>query len=547
MRTAALATLWESWRLTRWRLILVPSLATFCGWLWASNAGSFVAFVVLFTAAIAMALSLPSFGVRPGFPLSKAFARPISTRLLVAVPVCYVFSAAAACYLVPAAFLRVAFHAPLPLLPAATFVGALAVLVAASSWTLRDAASRTGLAFAAYVIAGMMVRLLEPFKYAGNPFAAKGVRASPELFVLSARGYFIVMLFVAALYLWIVFAVDRQRHGEDESSGPDRPSDQPPGQVGDIFESIRSTCLEVLRWRCPVSSATAAEIWFESQYYGIPVLVIGVLIAACVPLLLYWGNAIRSEIPVVLAACAMAAPFVTGVGASIWSRRNSPAANLSAFEAARPIGTAKLIGLQVLVTSLCIFAASALVAASFWLSLPLLADLHLSASPGTRVAQAMQKYGLRLLSSTIVSFVALATLIALLAALRAVATAFGRRMWFGAVGVLLYVGGVLAAVARGWIGAIVIDLHLWAFTVALPAAALVVLRKTLAVGILTRRQVAIAVLGWFLFAALCLDLLRSAGVIDASAAPIALALASTLLPLVALGTAPCSIALIRHA
>lgn len=547
MRTPALAALWESWRLTRWRLILLPSLATFCGGLWASKAGSFVAFVVLFTAAIAMALSLPSFGVRPGFPLSKSFARPISTPLLVAVPVCYVFSGAAACYLVPAAFLRVAFGAALPVLPAATLVGALAVLVAASSWTLRNAASRTGLAFAAYVIAGMMVRVLEPFKYAGNPFGAKGVSASPGLFVLSAKGYLIVMLFVAALYLWIVFAVDRQRHGEDDSSVPVRPSDLPPRQVGDIFESIRSTCLELLRWRCPVSSGAAAGIWFELQYYGIPVLVIGVLIAACMPLLIYWGNAVRSGIPVVLAACTMIVPFLTGVGASIWSRRNSPSAKLSAFEAARPIGTAELIGLQVLITSLCIFAASALVAASFWLSLPLLADLHLSASPVTRVTQVAHRYGLRLLSGAIVGFVALATVIGLLAALRAVAAAYGWRVWLSAVGVLLYIVVVLVAVAEGWVGAVVIDLHLWALALALPAAALIVLAKVIAAGILARRQVAIALLGWFAFAVLCIDLLRIGSVMDASAAIVALVVASTLLPLVAVGMAPWSTALIRHA
>jgi hypothetical protein len=219
---------------------------------------------------------------------------------------------------------------------------------------------------------------------------------------------------------------------------------------------------------------------------------------------------------------------------------------LSAFEAARPIGTARLIGLQVLITSACICAAWILMAASFWLSLPLLNDLHEHGSPTSRAAALIHRYGVRLLSDVIVGFILLATVLAFLAAIRAFAGSYGLRAWLAAVGLVIYVVGVLVAVAHGWVDPVVIDAHLWALAVAVPVGTCLALGKALAGGILTPRQVTATVLAWLLFALLCLDLLRSGGVLDASAALVALALASTLLPLMAVGLAPWSLSLIRH-
>jgi hypothetical protein len=547
MWTAAVATLWESWRLTRRRMLLVPALATICGWLLSRQGASLLAFMILFAAAIAMALSLPSFGTRPAFPLSKSFARPIRTAVLVGTPLAYVFAAAAASYLVPAAFLRVSTGAPLPLLPAATLIGALAVLVAGSSWVTRAATDRTGLAIAAYILAGVVVKVLGPFRYAATVTRAFSVKvASPQLCVLSPLDYLAIVFLIGVIYLWIAFAVARQRRGEDDPSRTDPSPGRSGSDRGDIMESIRSTCVRVLRWRCPVSSSMAAQIWFEMQLYGLAVLVIGALLALCIPALIQWANARHSAIPLVIAACTFSAPFLAGVGASIWNRRNTSREKIPAFEAARPIGTAELIGLQVLVTTVCIFAAWMLMALSLWLSLPLLADLHYG-SPAARAMEFIHRYGVRLLSGVTVGFTLLATLIALLAAIRAFASSNGMRTLVGAVGLVLYIVVVMAAVAQGWIDAALIDVHLWALVVAIPAGAVIMLGKALAGGILTRRQVAVAMLAWLLFAALSFDLLRSAGMMHAPGVLAALGLAATLLPVMAVGITPWSLSLIRHA
>jgi hypothetical protein len=217
-----------------------------------------------------------------------------------------------------------------------------------------------------------------------------------------------------------------------------------------------------------------------------------------------------------------------------------------AFEAARPIGTATLIGLQVLVTSACIGAAWMVMSASFWLSLPLLADLHLSGSPAARASEVMQQYGVRLICAAIVGFTLLATVLAFLSALRTFASSYGFRVWLAAVSLVLYFVAVTVAFVQGRIGGVVIDAHLWALVLVIPIGTLLALRKALAGGSLTPRQVAASVCAWLLFAALCLDLLRTNGVLNAPAAITALALASTLLPLMAVGIAPWSLSLIRH-
>ena len=318
-----------------------------------------------------------------------------------------------------------------------------------------------------------------------------------------------------------------------------------PQRRGDILEFLRNTCVDLFRWRCPVSSPTAAEVWLELQSYGIPVLVVGALLALCVPLLLFFANSSQSGIPLVLAVLTLIGPFMAGVSASIWNRRNSWRAQVGAFEAARPIGTAKLIGLQILVTSLCIFGGWLLISASFRLSLPLLGE---GQGHGLRaLAVQLQNSGLRLVSAVTVGFVMLASVLALLAAMRAFASWYGWRLWFGLFGLAVYSVGLTIAVARDWIGGAAIGVHLWAVAIAIPIGTIFVFGRALARGILTPRQVGVASLAWLLFAVLFLDLLRTSGAMAAPPALEALAFASMLLPLTAAGLAPWSLSLVRHA
>jgi hypothetical protein len=533
MWTPAVAVIWESWRMTRRRLLLGPILATLFAGLLSRGATSTLAFVVLFAIAIAMAVSMPLFGPGAGFPLSKAFARPIRTSVLVAAPLAYVFAAAGVCYLVPATIVRLFTGVSFPLIPVSIVIGALAVLVAGCNWVTRSAMLRMPLVLGAFIASGMMFRFLDPFRNAAGSLVANKV-VSPELFVLSETGYVSLGVFILVLYIWIALAVEWQRRGDEQLSFPHLGTTSQ-SRSGDIVVWIRNGCVELFRWRCPVSSPTAAEIWFELQYYGIPVLIIGALLSGCIALMVNWGQAARSAIPIVLAACTFAVPLLVGISASIWNRRNSSRVAVSAFEAARPIGTGKLIGLQVLITSLCISAAWMLMSMSFWLSY---------ASASALTMDVVRQSGLRVLVQAIVSFVLLATLLAFLAALRALVSSYGWRVWMAAVALALYAIGVAFALGRDWVDEAVIGVNLWALAVAIPIGTLVILGKAMAGGAVSRRHVGVAALAWVPFGALCLYVL---GGVDASSAVGALALAATLLPLAAVGLAPWSLSRIRHA
>ena len=74
--------------------------------------------------------------------MTLAYAWPVRTRLLVAMPMAYLAPACAATYAGPAIALRLAFGAPFPVLPVAVLLAAGAVLFAACNWFTRSMIAR---------------------------------------------------------------------------------------------------------------------------------------------------------------------------------------------------------------------------------------------------------------------------------------------------------------------------------------------------------------------------------------------------------------------
>jgi hypothetical protein len=508
---------------------------------------AFLIYLILFSLAAMVALSMPLIGTRAGFPFSHVFARPIRTTVLVAVPLVYVCVASAASYLVPAAILRVTTGVPFPLATVGTLIAGLGAIAAGCSWFTRSKSARSAAAAAAFVGANVLLGWLDPFNGASTTPGTGPPQLHSQLCVLSRMDYLAIVVVIGAIYWWILLGVSRQRHGDDVPSSHTSAAEKPRRRQGDILEILRNKCVDLFQWHCPVSSPMAAEIWLELQLYGIAVLVMGVLLALCVPALLLLANVSRMGIPLALALLTLIGPLMTGVSASIWNRRNSWRAQVGAFEAARPIGTARLIGVQILVTSVCIFGAWSLILFSFWASVPLLTETHDFDSLRMFVIEVTQQFGIRLAPRVAVGFILLATLLALLAAIRAFASSYGWRLWFGALGLVVYSVVVAIAVAGGLVGGAAIGIHLWAIAIAIPVGTAWVFRSALAGGVLTSRQLTVASLGWLLFAVLYLDFLRACGVMAAAPALGALAFASTLLPLTAVGLAPWSLSLIRHA
>jgi hypothetical protein len=312
--------------------------------------------------------------------------------------------------------------------------------------------------------------------------------------------------------------------------------------------------MAIVRWPCPTSSPLAAELWIETKARALPVLAIGLLLAFCIPVLLMGVVAAQRTTGGFLAAVFLAMipalPFFAGVSASFWNREASLRALMNAFEATRPIATARLAAVQIAVAAGAILGAWTFIAVSFWFSLRLAgADIVIASLPDMIAAALSATPILRLLGVAAVAVVALSTVVALLAAIRAFAAVYGKRLWVGALGLGLYAIFMLFAVATDrWSGAAV-GAHLWALAAVIPAGTAFVMVRAIAERIVLPRHAFAAFAVWAAFTTVGWLVLRDFGFTLEGLAPAlaALVLAAALLPLTASMLAVWSLGLIRHA
>jgi len=557
------AMLWESWRITWRQLAFFGALASFGGWALLAGASdgfdrvAFIALWVLLSVAI-MALAsicLVTGRAKPGFPDGLAFGRPVRTSLFVAIPMLYRAAACAAVYVIPAAALRAAYGVAFPVAPIAVLLAAGATAFLASVWLTRNPKLRT-LTTIATLLFGVpaALRWLDPWNAAAGAFPPPVV---PEMVTLSATDYALIALLVGVLYLLTVDGVERQRHGDGGERPAPRPSQPAVAQRPDagtkgMVDHFRNVTMAIVRWPCPTSSPLAAELWIETKARALPVLAIGLLLALCVPLLVTLGNAVNF-VGIYVVVCVVTVPvfpFFAAISTSFWNREASLRALMNAFEATRPIATARLAAVQIAVAAGAILGAWTFIAVSFWFSLRLAgADTVIASLPDMIAAPLSATPILRLLGVAAGVVVALSTVVALLAAIRAFAAVYGKRLWVGALGLGLYAIFMLFAVATDrWSGAAV-GAHLWALAAAIPAGTAFVMVRAIAEGIVLPRHAGIALAGWAAFTTVGCLVLRDFGFTLEGLAPAlaALVLAAALLPLTASMLAVWSIGLIRHA
>jgi hypothetical protein len=571
------AMLWESWRITWRQLVFFGALAGFSGWALLAGAGRcatvpnalqfadvcfvrvrFAAFIVLVSVAV-MALSsmcMATGRAKPGFPDALAFGRPVRTPLFVAVPMLYRAAACAAIYAIPSALLRATYGVAFPVAPVAALIAAGATAFIANAWFTRDAKIRT-LTTIALVLFGVpsALRWLNPWNGADGAFPPPVV---PDMVTLSAVDYALIALLVGVLYFVTVRGVERQRHGDGggqqlpappQAAAAQRPSADSKGMV----EHFRDAAIAIVRWPCPTSSPFAAALWFETQAHGLPVLAIGLLLAFCAPLLVTIGNALQPHVVgVFVVTCVTTVavfPFLAALSTSFWNRAASLRAPMNAFEATRPIATARLAAVQIGVAAAAISGAWAFIAVSLWFSLPLAgANTVLATLPETIAVSLGAIPALRLLGIPAVGLVAFSTGIALLAAIRAFGVVYGKRIWLGLLGLGLYsIFAMFAILTERWSSA-VLGAHLWTVAAAIPAVTVFVMARAVTQRILLPRQAGIAVAVWAALTVAGGLVLRDFGFTLDGLAPAlaALVLAAALLPLTASLLAVWSQGLMRH-
>lgn len=552
MATPALALVWEWWRTTGRQVLLFGALGILAGWALLArtgNEGAFVVFILLVSIAVLAWLATLSRSGRAGFPQPLAFVRPVRTSVLVAVAMLYCASACSATYAIPALVLRTAFGAPFPLLPVTVLIGAGAALFCACNWFTR--ANRARL-FASVVFAlaiGPALGWLDPWKLAPSPTRLPALAV--DSIRLGLREYAAVAIAVAVAFAATVLGVDKQRH----DGGAVRPLRGPAADGAraapkGLVEQFRDAVLGVVRVPCPTSSPLAAELWLETKARGLPVVAIGAVLAPCIPLLLAFADQPQMYgIGLTFVGVAIVLPFFAGISVSFFNRESSLRSPMNVFEAARPAATTRLVAVQVAVAVTSILCAWLLLAASLWLSLPHFRAV-VDAAPLQRdlVASLATWPAARLVLAPIVTVVAFATIVALLAAVRAYSVRHGMWLWLGALGVAAYVIGLAVAVASDNLSAAVIGAHFWAFALAIPLLTAFVILRALAHGLLSLAAFAGMLAAWVAFAAAVAYLAYEFGfaVTALPNALAALAAASLLLPLTAAVLAPWSLRSIRH-
>jgi len=547
--------LWEIWRVTRveaaWRLALgiVGGLAVLAVF------SSQREVIKDFSAAIALILIvLPHFvgwlslaklnSGRPGFPLYLLYTRPVRTAVLVAVPMAYLTALPAAIYLVSALLLRVTSGYPFPLLPAAAWIAALNLVVAATNWSARNRAIQMlGVMFATSAWLVLAIHRLTAVEIPGSYDWPPHLW--PTLFDFPLTDYALIGAIGLASFGVAVASVARQRHGDAPAAMP-RTVD---------FPGFPEDVVNLFRFPCPTSSATRAQLWFEMKSSGLPVLTMGLGLAISIPLVFAITRPIGFAHDYAPSWAGLCMLFVLMFGVNAFGIRwRQGRAFASAFEATQPYGTARLAGLKVLVRSVCVLPAMIAVGLSVWASLSFIAVgkgaeylrswLHVIED----AVQTLTDY--QQVALAVVASIGVAVMIALIAAIMALAARYPRPLNIATSLYLLSWGLVLVLLAlagRRGIGL------LFGPTRFIDAPAIVLATvylswRVFSERLLTLRSACGAVLVSAAFGAAWITVLRAAGVQLAGAPTMDAVwmLSPALLPLIASFLAPWSLSRIRH-
>jgi hypothetical protein len=559
MRSPSAAMLWEVWRVTRveaaWKLAfgIVGGLAVLA----LSATFAPAARILLYLPHIVGWLSLAALnGGKPGFPLYLQYTRPVRTAVMVGLPTAYLTAVTFAIYLVSAFLLREASGYPFSVLPAAAWIAALTVVLGTIGSSTRSVV---------VLMLGWLVTL-----FAGGGFIGARLDSFPKDVNYPLTDYALIALIGLVCFGVTVANVARQRCGDMQTALPSTPS-------GGLWGWL----INLLRFPCPTSSATRAQVWLDLKSSGLPVLTIGVALAIVFPLVsavsgridaalnadprvscpikeCFWARAT----PPLFAPLSVFAMFFLG-GNAFGIRRRQGRAYMRAFEVTHAHGTAQLAALKILVRSVCVLAAIIAIGVSAWISVPLLGDAvfiqmwnvplssRLPAINGAIAALTWYEQ----LSLVVVAAVGVVICVAAVAVFGALRTRYSRRivppllLLYGLVLLWLAVGVRVAPDAASQFHLdVVYGAMCWIAAAAMVFTTVYVCRSGLAEHVLTIHYASGAVAISAAFGAAWLTVLNMAGarLAGTSAMGVVWMLSPALLPLTFSMLAPWSLSRIRH-
>ncbi len=580
MRTPVEALVWESWRLTRVEMAFRIALAIIAGGAplavvraasrfgeqdpanmakLADGAAVIALFIIAFIPlpfwfSIAMLKGGRMIdGGMPGFPFNTGYPRPVSTGLLVGVPMTYFALAAAASYVVPAVVLGALFGYAFPLAPIAAWLVALSLVQAAANWWTRSKivqlvggiATTSACIWLAWLPLGQMDR-------EDLPAASLPAQVLAQL-ALSPGDYAVIGSIAVASVVLAVASVARHRHGDTWFSSE---------QAGRAARS-RGWRLDALRFPCPTATPARAQWWFEATRTGALLITVGVGLALAIPALLAGADAWERAHTYALLLATLAPVVVLRMGTdNVFGLRRKPGLTYaSTFDTSQAIGTTQLVTAKVLVRTGCLLLALAVLVVSAWLSVPLLngwpaikpwgdydslvrGQRVITASIGASTAP--QRAALVVLIVT-----GFAAMVAHAASLQVLRLLHPMRILAGALAMLVYTlmsllwsgGGVENELPRA-----IAQTYPWVVASAISISTLHVFRLALMERLATAWHAGGAALLWAVCVVSSLTLMQG-GQVDIPAmswASLALMLSLNLLPATAVALTPWTYSLVRH-
>lgn len=361
MRTPIQAMLWELWRTSRWELLV--RISFYCCFILlmsrlkggmdtsvGSGEGEVLRGLVMLMLIAGSMFSMTWLTAldnhQTGFSYRLGFARPVSTTILVLIPMLFVISAAVVSFMIPAALFAAFTGISIPLLALAPIVGSLVSCYAAATW-------------APTTMVGKWTALIAVVVASTSSYAVFHIqRNDPEPWILAMgkAGYFVLpwhyylMFSVASLIAFAatVIGVDRQRHGDD-------------WEISNVFGAgvRRRLARSKAHATKPFANRFTAQCWFEMRRFGNKMLFIAALVSlivfgfVCVGSWLYPG---RDTAPVVWLGSLLIFPLVNqliGADGAGGLRCKHGSTSLPAFDATRSLPNDLLITIKLFVIAAC--------------------------------------------------------------------------------------------------------------------------------------------------------------------------------------------------
>lgn len=379
MHSPITAMLWVCWRRT-WRWYCPVILFTFavCGYAFYKAPDPVVVgkglLILTFMLASLTSLSAVSLSNREGFPFRYQFRLPISTSGLVTVSLLYLNVLCASIVFLPLLFFKFLYDIPFPVVAPVALISLMVSLLLAASWTTTGTGTR-GIALLSAITAYAVFTI----RFAQLNFdqsAATGVIPLAETLTLSTSGFLLAPLMLIVLLLLTILSVRQQRIGDsftlisaftsllNSKNTLDQSKEATEATSTGYFEKLS----DKFTLPCPTSSPWRAETWFEMKIFGVPIILIGTMLALFIPVMFIASVTLGWTIFDKMAYLMPVGFFFTAIGITLFNRRIESGGYMNPFEASRGLSTVQLLFIQIGTLALSILIGLIIISLSLWLS-----------------------------------------------------------------------------------------------------------------------------------------------------------------------------------